>query len=86
MRREILTGIAMALGVYLLSALSCYSTKDWLCQCTITDQWGDTWVDYEIITNQSEKDATAICNAMGQNIQERDPEIQSVSCTINEIQ
>ncbi len=78
--------MVLAIGSILSTTTGCYSTKDWLCQCTITDMWGDSWIDYEIITNQSEKDATAICNAMGDYIQQIDPEISSVSCTINEIQ
>jgi len=84
--RKLLLGLtAVALGGVFLTTTGCYSTKDWLCQCTITDVWGDSWIDYEIITNQSEKDATAICNATGDNIQQ-DPEISSVSCTINPIE
>ncbi len=86
MKRFLLGLTVLASSSILFTTTGCYSTKDWLCQCTITDVWGDSWIDYEIITNQSEKDATAICNAMGDNIQQMDPEISSVSCTINEIQ
>ncbi|NPA33729.1 MAG: hypothetical protein GXO48_02240 [Chlorobi bacterium] len=75
-----------ALGFFLTIIVGCYPTDDWLCQCTITDKWGDVWTDYEIITNQSERDASAICNTLGDNIQQGDPEISSVSCTINRIE
>ncbi len=69
----------------LLTLASCYSTKDWACECRGVDVWGDPLdPQYLVIQNQNRKSAQAICEDFRTEL-EKMPEVASYSCDLREL-
>lgn len=60
MKKKLTAAVAASTFIASLALTSCYKTKDWVCECTIT-AGGNSYRFRQPIENQSQKDAEAIC-------------------------
>ncbi len=75
------------LAVLAIANQGCGSGRDWVCRCDVTikqDFGGGTYVDVYPLQNQSEKDATALCTRIEDEINRLDY-VEKVACDLLEI-
>ncbi len=78
--RRALAGLGFAVVL-----ASCYSTKDWSCECRGVDMWGDPLdPQYLVIQNQNRKSAQSICEDFQTELSKM-PEVASYSCDLREL-